>query len=232
MSIPPAMASDSRTISAAESSVCLISARADGQGIAPAGPGRQDAVAGLDHVAGAAHQQAVPRVHDQEHRFQSPEHPVGPPELGQLGRGAGDVVGIVLQLALEPLQQGKPVGRRSREAHQHLPLQQLAHLHRVGLHHLGAERHLPVAPHGHLAPLAHRENRRRMPVQAGILLQQEAGPIARVLILTRPPFVRISPRLVHKPEIVELARPAARPGPDRQRRASLRMTVVRAVCWG
>ena len=61
---------------------------------------------------------------------------------------------MVLQLALEPLEQGKPVGRRSREANQHLPLQQLADLDRVGLHHLGAEGHLPIATHGHLPPFA------------------------------------------------------------------------------
>ena len=210
MSMPPAIASDSRTISAAEEFGVLDQCPGRRQGVASAGSCGQDAVAGLDHVARAADQQAVPRI---DHRA------APPPAAGASGRSArvwparsrrGDVVGIVLQLALEPLQQGEPVGRRPREAHQHLPLQQLAHLHRVGLHDLGAERHLPVAPHGHLAPLTHRENRRCMPVQAEFLRHKVPGPL-HVCILIRLLLAGESLSRVVGPEI-----PAHAIGPARR----------------
>ena len=156
MSIPPAIASDSRTISAAESAGVLDQRPRGRQGVAAARAGRQDAVARLDHVARAGQQQAVPRVDHDQHRLQPPQHPVGPPELGQLGRRPRHVVRVILELPLEPLQQREPVGRRAGEPDQHLAVQQLADLDRVGLHDLGAERHLAVAADRHPVPLAHR----------------------------------------------------------------------------
>ena len=109
--------------------------------------------------------QAVPRIDHDQHSLEPPQHPVGPPELGQLGRRPRHVVGVILELPLEPLQERKPVGRRAGEPDQHLAVEQLADLDRVGLHDLGAQRDLAVAPDRHPVPLAHRKDRRRMPVQ-------------------------------------------------------------------
>ena len=92
MSIPPAIFSDSRTISAADSVGVGHQGPRRGQGVAAARAGGEDAVARLDHVARAAHEQAVAGVDDDQDRLEAAEHPVGPPELGQLGRGARDVV--------------------------------------------------------------------------------------------------------------------------------------------
>ena len=181
--MPPAIASDSRTISADEKVGVLDQRPRRRQGVAAARAGRQDAVARLDHVARAGQEQAVPRIDHDQHGLQPPQHPVGAPELGQLGRGARHVVGIILELPLEPLEQREPVGRRAREPDQHLAVQQLADLDRVGLHDLGAERDLAVAADGHPVPLANRKDRRRMPVQ-GSLLRSIADSTARPPLIT------------------------------------------------
>jgi len=66
----------------------------------------------------------MPGVRDDEDRLEPAEHAVGPPELGQLGRGARDVVRIVLELAFESLEEGEAIGRRPGEADQDLPVEE------------------------------------------------------------------------------------------------------------
>ena len=166
MSIPPAIVERlADDLAGRAASVWAIERPRRGEGVAAAGAGGEDAVARLDHVARAAHEQAVPGVDHDQHGLEPPEHPVGPPELGQLGRRPGDVVGIVLELGLEPLQQGEAVGRAAGEADQDLAVEQLADLDRVGLHDGRAERHLAVAADGHPPAAPDRQDRRRMPVQ-------------------------------------------------------------------
>ena len=107
----------------------------------------------------------MPRVDHDEDGLETAEHAIRPPEFGQLGRRTRHVVRIILELRLEPLQQCEAIGRRSGEADDYLAVQQLSDLHRVGLHHLRAERHLPIPADRHPVPLADGEDCRRVPVQ-------------------------------------------------------------------
>ncbi len=61
-------------------------------------------------------QQRVLGIDHDHHGLQPPQRPVGPPVLGQLGGGPRHVAGIVLELGLEPLQQGEGVGRGARRS--------------------------------------------------------------------------------------------------------------------
>ena len=91
-----------------------------GHGVVAARADAQDAVGRLDHVASAADQQRVLGVDHGQQRFQPPQRPVGPPFLGQFGRRPRHVAGIVLELGLEPLQQGEGIGAAAGEADEHL----------------------------------------------------------------------------------------------------------------
>ena len=95
----------------------------------------------------------------------------------------GTLFGIILELPLEPLEQGKPVGRRAGEADQHLAVQQLADLDRVGLHDLGAERHLAVAADGHAVPLC-------VPRESSSHATSNRAPFAD-LVQPSPPFISL-----------------------------------------
>ena len=50
-----------------------------------------------------------------EHRFKTAEQPVGPPEFGQFGRRAKQVVGVVAELGLEPFQERESISGASGE---------------------------------------------------------------------------------------------------------------------
>jgi hypothetical protein len=71
---------------------------------------------------------------------------------------------VLLQLLLEPLEQGEGIGGRAGEAADHRAVAaDPAHLARVRLQHRLPERHLAVAGNRHLAVLADRQDRRAMP---------------------------------------------------------------------
>ena len=116
MSISPAIFSASRTISAADSDEWATSALAAATASGPPEPMPMMPSRRLDHVAGAADEQAVLGVGHDHQRFQPPQRPVGPPVLGQLRRRPRHIARIVLQLGLEPLQQGEGVGARRRQS--------------------------------------------------------------------------------------------------------------------
>ena len=86
-----------------------IAARAD----------RGDARGGLEHVAIAGEDQGHVLVGDDHHRLEVAQIFVGPPVLGELDRGAHQLAVMLLQLALEPLEQGEGVGGRAGEAADH-----------------------------------------------------------------------------------------------------------------
>ena len=60
----------------------------------------------------------------------------------------GTLRGKVLELGLEPLEQGEGIGAAAGEAGDHLAVEQPANLLGVGLHDRRAERHLAVAADG------------------------------------------------------------------------------------
>ena len=65
----------------------------------------------------------------------------------------------IRQSAIDGLRE---LGRRAREAREHLAVEQSADLLRVVLHHRVAERDLAVAGHGYAAVAPHRQDRRAM----------------------------------------------------------------------
>ena len=87
-----------------------------GHGVVAARADAQHAVGRLNHVAVAGDQQRVPGVDHGQQGFEPPQHAVGAPVLGQLRGGAGHVAGKVLELGLEPFEQGEGVGAASRQS--------------------------------------------------------------------------------------------------------------------
>jgi hypothetical protein len=67
---------------------------------------------------------------------------------------------VLLQLALEALEQGEGIRGGSGEAGDHLFLEQAPHFAGVALHHRIAEGHLAVATDDHLAVAPYREDSR------------------------------------------------------------------------
>mmetsp|Transcript_26485 Transcript_26485/g.67152 ORF Transcript_26485/g.67152 Transcript_26485/m.67152 type:complete len:374 (+) Transcript_26485:311-1432(+) len=124
----------------------------------PPGPDADHAVLWLDHVACPGEHQRDFGVGDDHDGLQSAQVLVGPPGLCHLDAGA-QRLWVLLQLALEALEERERVGRAAREAHDHVVLEP-SHLARVALHHGGAERDLTVRDHEDLVVLADAEHRR------------------------------------------------------------------------
>ena len=99
----------------------------------------------LQHVAGAGQDQRDLLVGDQHHRLQPAQIAVGAPVLGELDAGAHELAGILLELGLQPFEQGEGVGGGAGEAGDHLALAEPAHLLGVALHDGLAEADLAVA---------------------------------------------------------------------------------------
>ena len=125
-----------------------------GERIIAAGADARDAGFRLQHVAGAGKDQRHVLVGDDHHRFQPAQIAVGAPVLGQLDRGAHQLAGILLELGLQPLEQGESVGGGAGEAADHVALAQPAHLAGIGLDDGLADRDLAVAADRDHAALA------------------------------------------------------------------------------
>jgi hypothetical protein len=110
-------------------------------------------VLGLEHVAVAGDDQRGLAVGHGQHGLQPAQHAVGAPVLGQLDRRAHQVALVLLQLALEALEQGEGVRGGAGEAGQHLVVVELADLAGGCLDDdvaqgdlaVAADRHLPAA---------------------------------------------------------------------------------------
>ena len=122
-----------------------------------AGTDGHQRVLGLDHVAVAGHDERRRLVRDAEQRLEPAQAAVGAPVLRELDRGAREVA-VLLQLALEPLEQREGIGRAAGEPGDHASLVQPAHLARIRLHDGVAERDLAVAAHGDETVAAHAED--------------------------------------------------------------------------
>ena len=94
-------------------------------------------------------------VGDGEESLEPAEHPIAPPILGQLDRGALKISGVALQFLLELLEESEGVGSSTGEAREQLAAVQRTHFLRVRLHHcltngdlaVTAQRNLPVPAH-------------------------------------------------------------------------------------
>ncbi len=106
---------------------------------------------GLQHVAGARDQQRDLLVGDQQHGLEPAQIAVGAPVLGEFDAGAQQLRRILLQLGLQPLEQGEGVGGGAGEARDHRALGEAAHLAGIALHDGLAERDLAVAADHDLA---------------------------------------------------------------------------------
>ena len=149
MQMSPAIASDFLTISAGGSCEFASSASA---------AACEQPVLGLEHVAVAGDDERGLPVRDGEHRLEPAQHAVGAPVLGELHRALEQLSLVLLELGLEPLEEGERVGRGAREAREHAVLVEAAHLAGGGLHDDVAEGHLAVAAHGDLVAAAHAED--------------------------------------------------------------------------
>lgn len=90
----------------------------------------------------------MPLVGHDHQGFEPTKGSVGPPLLGQFDRGPGHVVRVILQLRLEPFEQGEAVGRTPGESGKHPTVEQAPDLRRVSLHDLITEGHLAVTTEG------------------------------------------------------------------------------------
>src|SRR5439155_26824654 len=88
---------------------------------------------------------------------------VGAPVLGKLHRGPGQLPRILLELALQPLEQGEGVGSGAGKATDHVALAEFADLFGVGLDDGLANRDLAVAADHYFAALADRQDRGAVP---------------------------------------------------------------------
>ncbi len=138
-----------------------------GQRIVAARADRHHAMLRLQHVAGAGERQRDRLVGDQHHRLQPAQIAVGAPVLGEFDAGAGQLVGILFELGLQPLEQGEGVGGGAGETGDHVAaLADAAHLAGVALHDGLAEADLAVAGDHDLAALAHGHDRRGVHVSS------------------------------------------------------------------
>ena len=128
-----------------------------------AGADADQPVLRLQHVAVAGQHQRHGFVGDRHHRLEPAQVAVGAPVLGQLDAGARQLAGMLLELGLEPLEQGEGVGGGAGEAGDHAAAGQPPHLLRVRLHDRLAEADLAVAGDDDLAVLAHGKNGRAVP---------------------------------------------------------------------
>ena len=106
---------------------------------------------------------AVCLVGDDQHRLEAAQIAVGAPVLGQFDASARELAGILLELGLEPFEQGEGVGGRAGEAGDDVALGEAANLARVGFDDRLAHADLAVAADDDLSALAHHQDGRRMP---------------------------------------------------------------------
>ncbi|MNL29325.1 hypothetical protein D3C87_1510060 [compost metagenome] len=147
----------------------IIAARADGD----------DAMVRGQHVAVAGQDQRIGLVGHDHHGLELAQIPISAPVLGQFDGGAHQLVGILLELAFEPLEQGEGIGGGAGKAAYHRAIGQPTHLLGAMLHDRLAHGDLAVASHHHLVALAHGND--RGPVPAGKIAIAHWGRYSELL---------------------------------------------------
>src|SRR5690554_2808776 len=112
---------------------------------------------GFHHIAVARNHQNGVLIGDDQQRFQAAQHAVAAPVLGHFHGGAGEVAAVLLQLALEALEQRERIGGAAGEAGYHAVVEQPSYLAGVALHDGIAQCNLAVAADGDRAVAANRE---------------------------------------------------------------------------
>ena len=97
---------------------------------------------------------------DEQQRLETAQHAVGAPVLGQFDRGPGEMAVMLLELALEALEERERVRRATGETGNDAVVVETPHLARVGLHDGVAERHLAVTAERDPVLAPYRENGR------------------------------------------------------------------------
>ncbi len=167
MQMSAAMPSARSTIERASSSV-LSSQGARGRlGVRAARADGDCSVLRLDDIAVAGYDEQILRIADQQQGLQAAQVAVRPPVLGELDRRASQVA-VLLQLALEALEQRERVGGAAGEAGYHLAVGQAPHFAGVGLHDGVAERDLAVTAERDRVVAAYRQDGGGMWVECSI----------------------------------------------------------------
>src|SRR3954470_7519393 len=130
----------------------------------PARADGDDAMLRLKHVARAGDDQRMLLVRHGQHRFEPPQDAVGAPILGELDCRAHEITLMLVELALEALEEREGVGGAAGETGQDAIVMQAPHFLGAALHHHVAERDLPVAAQRYGRAAAHRQDRRAMEV--------------------------------------------------------------------
>ena len=115
---------------------------------------------GLQHVAGAAHDEQLVLVANYHHGFELAQVLVFAPVLGQLDGGALEVIAVGGELLLEAVEQHKGIGGRAGEAGHDFTVVELAHFAHVVFSYVLVHRGLAIGPEGNLAVVAHAEHGR------------------------------------------------------------------------
>src|SRR5215469_5291347 len=139
-----------------------------GECVLSAGPDGRDVVVGLDHVAVTGDDEQLVRIADQEQRLETPQVAVRAPVLRQLDRGTRQVA-VLLELALETLEQREGIGRAAGKARDDFVAGEAAHLARVALHHGIAEGDLSVTADGNRTWSAHANDGGAVRIETCIL---------------------------------------------------------------
>jgi hypothetical protein len=105
----------------------------------------------------ADHQRGLGVGHHQQ-GLEIAQHLAGPPFLGEFHGGAGELPGMLLQLALEELEQGKGIGGAAGEAGQHPVVVEAPNLAGIALHDGVAQRDLTVTADDDLVVTTHGQD--------------------------------------------------------------------------
>ncbi len=119
---------------------------------------RHDPIVGLDEIAVPRQEIGCVRVHDDQHRFEPPEHPIGAPVLRELDRGSLEVTAILFELGFEARKERKRIGGRSGKPRENPVVVEAANLPRALFDDGVAEGDLPVAGHYGMIAVAHGQH--------------------------------------------------------------------------
>src|SRR5690606_24179611 len=127
-------------------------------GVGAAAADGDNAVFGFEHIAVAGDDQRMLAIGHGQHGFETAQHAVGAPVLGEFDGRAQQIALMFFQLGFETLEKRKRIGRAAGKTGEDPFLVQLAHLARAGLDDDIAERDLTIATEGDAVAAPHRED--------------------------------------------------------------------------
>src|SRR5580704_14373562 len=145
------------------------------EGVIAARAYSHDAALRLEDVARAGENKRHLGIRHDHHGLEPAQIAIGTPVLGELDRGAGELPGILLELGLEPLEQGESIGSGAGEAADHITLAEAADLLGICLDHGLPNRDLAVAADHDAALLADGEDGGAVPMIGRRRLHARSG---------------------------------------------------------